>query len=70
MDTVLASLIQHTSETKATLMEYTLPELEGLSQALNENNNMDDNDTDSFVDSNSLTGADAIKGLLASGYAT
>lgn len=50
-------------------MKYTLPELEGLSNALNENNKMDDSTQDTFVDSNSVTGADAIKGLLSSGYA-
>lgn len=50
-------------------MEYTLPELEGLSHALNENNKMEDSTEDSFVDSNSVTGADAIRGLLSSGYA-
>lgn len=51
-------------------MAYTLPELEGLSTALNENNKMDESDGDSFVDSNSVTGADAIRGLLSSGYAS
>nr|DAM64290.1 MAG TPA: hypothetical protein [Caudoviricetes sp.] len=51
-------------------MAYTLPELEGLSTALNENNKMDESDDDSFVDSNSVTGADAIRGLLSSGYAS
>lgn len=50
-------------------MQYTLPELEGLSNALNENNKMDDSTDNSFVDSNSVTGADAIRGLLSSGYA-
>lgn len=50
-------------------MEYTLPELEGLSTALNENNKLDDSSEDSFVDSNSVTGVDAIRGLLSSGYA-
>ena len=50
-------------------MQYTLPELEGLSNALNENNKIDDSSEESFVDSNSVTGADAIKGLLSSGYA-
>ena len=50
-------------------MQYTLPELEGLSNALNENNKMDDSADNSFVDSNSVTGADAIRGLLSSGYA-
>lgn len=50
-------------------MEYTLPELEGLAQALNENNKMDSDDNEPFVDSNSLTGADAIRGLLSSEYA-
>lgn len=51
-------------------MQYTLPELEGLSTALNENNKTDESDGDSFVDSNSVTGADAIRGLLSSGYAS
>lgn len=51
-------------------MAYTLPELEGLSTALNENNKMDESDGDCFVDSNSVTGADAIRGLLSSGYAS
>lgn len=50
-------------------MQYTLPELEGLSNALNENNKIDDSTQDTFVDSNSVTGADAIRGLLSSGYA-
>nr|DAE86409.1 MAG TPA: hypothetical protein [Caudoviricetes sp.] len=50
-------------------MQYTLPELEGLSNALNENNKMDDSTENSFVDSNSVTGADAIRGLLSSDYA-
>ncbi len=50
-------------------MQYTLPELEGLSNALNENNKMDNSEDNSFVDSNSVTGADAIRGLLSSGYA-
>ena len=50
-------------------MQYTLPELEGLSNALIEYNKMDDSTENSFVDSNSVTGADAIRGLLRSGYA-
>lgn len=68
---MIASLVQHTSETKESLMRYTLPELEGLSVALNENNKTDTNDNDnSFVNSDSLTGADAVRGLLSSGYAS
>lgn len=52
-------------------MRYTLPELEGLSVALNENNKTDTNDNDNtFVNSDSLTGADAVRGLLSSGYAS
>lgn len=62
--------MQHTSETRESLMRYTLPELEGLSVALNENNKTDVDDNNTFVDSDSLTGADAVRGLLSSGYAS
>lgn len=52
-------------------MRYTLPELEGLSVALNENNKTDtDDNNNTFVDSDSVTGADAVRGLLSSGYAS
>ena len=51
-------------------MRYTLPELEGLSVALNENNKTDTDDNNTFVDSDSVTGADAVRGLLSSGYAS
>ena len=51
-------------------MRYTLPELEGLSVALNENNKTDTDDSNTFVDSESVTGADAVRGLLSSGYAS
>lgn len=50
-------------------MRYTLPELEGLSVALNENNKMDTKDDNEFIDSDSVTGADAVRGLLSSGFA-
>ena len=66
---MIASLVQHTSETRESLMRYTLPELEGLSVALNENNKMDTKDDNEFVDSDSVTGADAVRGLLSSGFA-
>lgn len=67
---MIASLVQHTSETRESLMRYTLPELEGLSVALNENNKTDTDDSNTFVDSDSVTGADAVRGLLSSGYAS
>lgn len=63
-------MVQHTSETRESLMRYTLPELEGLSVALNENNKTDTDDSNTFVDSDSVTGADAVRGLLSSGYAS
>lgn len=67
---MIASLVQHTSETRESLMRYTLPELEGLSVALNENNKMDTkDDNNEFIDSDSVTGADAVRGLLSSGFA-
>lgn len=66
---MIASLVQHTSETRESLMRYTLPELEGLSVALNENNKMDTKDDNEFIDSDSVTGADAVRGLLSSGFA-
>lgn len=66
---MIASLVQHTSETRESLMRYTLPELEGLSVALNENNKMDTKDDNEFIDSGSVTGADAVRGLLSSGFA-
>ncbi len=66
---MIASLVQHTSETRESLMRYTLPELEGLSVALNENNKMDAKDDNEFIDSDSVTGADAVRGLLSSGFA-
>lgn len=62
--------MQHTSETRESLMRYTLPELEGLSVALNENNKTDTDDSNTFVNSDSVTGADAVRGLLSSGYAS
>lgn len=66
---MIASLVQHTSETRESLMRYTLPELEGLSVALNENNKMETKDDNEFIDSESVTGADAVRGLLSSGFA-
>ena len=37
-------------------MRYTLPELEGLSVALNENNKTDTDDSNTFVDSDYQVG--------------
>lgn len=53
-------------------MEYTIPQLEALSIALSENNEMDDDKKDNkkdkpFEDNDSMSGMDAINGLKAMG---
>lgn len=53
-------------------MEYTIPQLESLSIALSENNELDEDKQDSnkdkpFEDNDSMSGMDAINGLKAMG---
>ena len=68
---MIASLVQHTSETRQSIMEYTIPQLEALSIALAENNETDDKERKSkekpFNDNDSMSGVDAINGLKAMG---
>ena len=69
---MIASLVQHTSETRQSIMEYTIPQLEALSIALAENNETDEDKKEKskekpFNDSDSMSGVDAINGLKAMG---
>lgn len=73
---MIASLIQHTSETRQSILEYTVPELEALSVALSENNDFDNEDNSSGTSSSKKTedfykgasqGVDAIDGLKSIG---
>ena len=69
---MIESLVQHTSETRQSIMEYTIPQLEALSIALAENNETDDEKVEKtkekpFNDNDSMSGVDAINGLKAMG---
>lgn len=69
---MIASLVQHTSETRESIMEYTIPQLEALSIALADNNETDEEKADKlkerpFNDDDSMSGVDAINGLKAMG---
>ena len=69
---MIASLVQHTSETRESIMEYTIPQLEALSIALADNNETDEEKAEKskgrpFNDDDSMSGVDAINGLKAMG---
>ena len=69
---MIASLVQHTSETRESIMEYTIPQLEALSIALADNNETDEEKAEKskerpFNDNDSMSGVDAINGLKAMG---
>jgi hypothetical protein len=54
-------MIQNTSETRETIMRYTIPQIESIVKAISENSNVEN------TDSNTLEGADALKFLISNG---